>query len=127
VSHHHLSIIPDGGSAQLDKEFARGISRPSYGVNCFANMFNLLAESDTDSAIIHCSAGKDHSGVSLALLIDLLDVDHDKIRDDYDLSKRSLEGLMDRVGAADRPIDGNTIEAQRRLYGAPPEAMFGFR
>ena len=132
VAHHHLSIIPDGGSAQLDEEFGRGISGPRYGsylrygADRFASMFNLLADSDTYPAIIHCSAGKDRTGVSLALLLDLLGVDHDTIRDDYDLSNRSLEGLMDRVRAAGRPIDGDTIEEQRRLYGAPPEAIAGF-
>jgi len=33
---------------------------------------------------------------------------------------------MDRVRAAGRPIEGNTIEEHRHLYGAPPEAMEGF-
>jgi protein-tyrosine phosphatase len=132
VTHHHLSIIPDGGSALLDEEFGRGISGPrygsylKYGADRFASMFNLLAETSTYPAIIHCSAGKDRTGVSLALLLDLLGVDHDTIRDDYDLSNRSLDGLMDRVRAAGNPIEGATHEDHRRLYGAPPEAMAGF-
>ena len=132
VRHHHLSVIPDGGSALLDEEFGRGISGPRYGsylrygAERFANMFKLLAEPDSYPAIVHCSAGKDRTGVSLALLLDLLGVDHETIRDDYDLSNRSLDGLIEMVRAAGRPVDGETFEERRRLYGAPPEAMAGF-
>jgi protein tyrosine/serine phosphatase len=132
VAHHPLSIIPDGGSAKLDELHGRGISAGRYGAylqvgaDKFAQEFHLLAQAETYPVIIHCSAGKDRTGVSLALLQDLLGVDHQTIREDYDLTNRSLDGLMARVTAAGRPIEGDTVEQHQQLYGAPPAAIAGF-
>jgi protein-tyrosine phosphatase len=65
-----------------------------HGADRFASIFNLLADPDTYPAIIHCSHGKDRTCVSLALLLELLRVDHATIRNDYDFFNRSLDGLI---------------------------------
>ena len=33
---------------------------------------------------------------------------------------------MAQVSAAERPLEGDTLEQQQQLYGAPPAAMAGF-
>ena len=46
-------------------------------------------------AVFHCANGKDRTGLSAALLLELLGVPRDDILDDYELSGRYLDGTLE--------------------------------
>ena len=55
-----------------------------------ADVVRALLADDGLPAVIGCAAGKDRTGVTVALLLDLAGVDHATIVDDYALSRRVL-------------------------------------
>ena len=129
---HHLPVIPDGASELLNERFGPGISAGRYlayldlGAESFRALFTLLARADSYPAIIHCTAGKDRTGVSVALLGDLLGVSPEIISADYDLSNRARADLIARLLASGREVPEAPEDELERLYGAPPEAIRGF-
>lgn len=54
----------------------------------FKWIFERLADEDSLPMLIHCAAGKDRTGISIALLLKLLGVDDDTILADYSLSNQ---------------------------------------
>lgn len=54
----------------------------------FGRVLRYLADTANRPAIIHCTAGKDRTGVTIALLLSLLGVPDDIIAADYTLSNR---------------------------------------
>lgn len=88
----------------------------------FGQLLTSLAAPGSVPALIHCTAGKDRTGVAVALLLSVLDVDQTTILDDYVLSathftERSMARLAARIpDAADR-------ERYRAVLGAPRHAM----
>ncbi len=131
--HHRFSILPmldrpGGVTAALDEEHGRGPSGGRYmayldmGAREFAGAVELLANEASYPALIHCTAGKDRTGVLVALLLNVLGVDDDTIVGDYELSNRSTQMLVE---AGRIPNDASPEDLQR-YYGAPPEAMTTF-
>lgn len=88
----------------------------------FGRIITGLAAADGTPALIHCTAGKDRTGVAAALLLAALGVDETTILDDYELSAthytdRSLPGLLARL-----PPDVDPAR-YRAVFGAPRTAM----
>lgn len=71
----------------------------------FSLLFRHLAQAENLPALIHCTAGKDRTGLSVALLLGLLGVDEDTIIADYSLSNlfyqdfvRLSQGIIRQLG-----------------------------
>ncbi|MEV1175132.1 tyrosine-protein phosphatase, partial [Nonomuraea sp. NPDC049784] len=59
----------------------------------------VVAEiADGQPALVHCAAGKDRTGIVVALILDLLGVDHDAIVRDYALTAKALPDIMLMLG-----------------------------
>ena len=82
-----------------------------------------LAESKGHTAIYHCAAGTDRTGIISALLLGLAGVPADTIVDDYALSAHGLRRWILAEGIPDSLVgkDFNLDEPPQFL--APPEAM----
>jgi protein tyrosine/serine phosphatase len=83
----------------------------------FGEIFEALAESSNLPAVIHCAAGKDRTGVTVALLLRLLEVPDEVIVLDYALTDRNMERLMARLVAngyvqADRQYPAHYMRAE---------------
>lgn len=88
----------------------------------FGTIITGLADADGAPALIHCTAGKDRTGVASALLLAALGVDEATILDDYELSAvhftdRNLPRLLARL-----PDDVDPTR-YRAVFGAPRSAM----
>jgi hypothetical protein len=59
-----------------------------------------LAAADTGPALVHCAAGKDRTGVLVALVLDAVGVERDAVVADYALSAERIEALFRRWTAA---------------------------
>jgi protein-tyrosine phosphatase len=72
---------------------------PLYG-----DILRRLAERDNLPALIHCSAGKDRTGIAIALLLLVLGVPEDVVVADYTLSNHYYDSFLTYVGEAIKPI-----------------------
>lgn len=72
--------------------------------------------------LIHCTAGKDRTGIITALMLGLADVDHATIAEDYALTAKFSGGLFDRFRAQTAKAGGDMAILERYLE-SKPEAM----
>jgi protein-tyrosine phosphatase len=86
-------------------------------------IFSALAAHGALPALLHCTAGKDRTGVVVALLLRVLGVDADTIAADYSATEAHLAGefmVNFRRETEARGIDWQMYE---KLLGCPPEFM----
>lgn len=63
----------------------------------FADLFHTVADADNLPLIIHCTAGKDRTGLAIALLLSALGVPDETIIADYTLSNYAFDVLAGRM------------------------------
>lgn len=81
-----------------------------------------IADAPWAPILVHCHAGKDRTGVIIALVLRLAGVGVDAIADDYAISGVQLADMLarDRATAIERGMDGVRVE---RLFTVRREAM----
>jgi protein-tyrosine phosphatase len=89
----------------------------------FGRVLTGLTAQDGVPAVIHCTAGKDRTGLAAALLLSVLGVDDAAVLDDYVLSRvyfseRRLAKLLPRLAEL-----GLDLERYHAVFGAPRHAM----
>ncbi|WP_328722929.1 tyrosine-protein phosphatase [Streptomyces sp. NBC_00247] len=89
----------------------------------FGRVLNGLGAPDGAPAVIHCTAGKDRTGLAAALLLSVLGVDEATVLDDYTLSRlcydeSRMARLLPRLAAL-----GLDEERYHAVFGAPRHAM----
>lgn len=62
------------------------------GASRFAAAARTVAAGDDSAALLHCTAGKDRTGVAVALILGAAGAERDGIVADYELSERNLAG-----------------------------------
>lgn len=94
------------------------------GRDTFGEIFTALAGEDNLPAVIHCAAGKDRTGVTVALLLRLLGVPDEVIVLDYALTDRNMARLIERMELSSA-IPSDIIYSAHFLRAAP-ETMEAF-
>jgi hypothetical protein len=91
----------------------------SHGI---ALAMRAIADAPSTPVLVHCHAGKDRTGVVVALVLRLAGVSVDAIADDYAISGVQLAEMLarDRVVAVERGMDEVRVE---RLFTVRREAM----
>ncbi len=84
-----------------------------------ARALTIVAERQAHPVIVHCAAGKDRTGVLVAVLLGLLGVPEPTIVDDYALSEQAMAALRRRL--IERYPEGRAvIEGADEMFSADP-------
>jgi protein-tyrosine phosphatase len=123
--HLHNPFVPSVGNDQqqyeslesLDVLYMRMIAQASACVSAF---FTELADETNYPLVFYCSAGKDRTGMSAALLLRVLGVSDEQIAADYHLTETlTLDKLQARLKLAGMNLPEHLLYAQ-------PETILGF-
>lgn len=133
AQYHHIPVIPDGGMDRLAQIVGdTGISGKRYlgylelGSETWLKLFALFAEAERHPLLIHCTAGKDRTGVSTALLLSVLGVERSIIEADYVMTNLDVMRQLDFLEAIDALPHGMTKNELEKVAGVPETAMGDF-
>lgn len=118
-------------TAELNGLYGAGITGGRYlhylqmAGERFAKAFRLFAEAPSYPVLVHCTAGKDRTGVLLALVMDVVGVSDEDIAAEYGLSDNSIDALLEYLRATGRVLEGTDAEIRARM-ATPPEKMAEF-
>ncbi|PJF48928.1 MAG: tyrosine-protein phosphatase [Chloroflexi bacterium] len=130
VTLRHIPLLDEASRAEEDILFAR--SRDEWHIyvldrrgETIAEVMRAIAYAAPGAVVLHCTAGKDRTGLIAALLLDLLCVAREDIARDYAVSE---EWLRPRIEQWLEPLD----EAQRAfahslMRTAPEYVQFALR
>lgn len=93
--------------------------------DAFRRIFALFADEANHPLVFHCTAGRDRTGVTAALLLSLLGVSHEDIAEDYHRTGPILQSHADRFIKPGRRME-LTPEQMSRLLMTTADAMRGF-
>jgi protein-tyrosine phosphatase len=79
---------------------------------------------DRHPVLVHCAAGKDRTGVVIALVLELLGVERDVIGLDYSLTRERMPRVIRRLEAEAGRKRASTLPEV--MYGAEPATIEGF-
>ena len=127
VPHRHsLSVIE--ASQQLkdntksrDITYGIGQSGPRYfsvledGESIWREVIQVLLEPESYPILAHCTAGKDRTGITAALVLDLAGVATETISEDYAMSSASVDQLYDYIVDVGRRPEGTPEDAKSRM------------
>lgn len=98
------------------------------GKDAFVQALRLLTDENAGPTMVHCTAGKDRTGVLVALLLSVAGVERQAIVDDYAATRIHAEELFVRLRSVrDQPpmeMDAKTVSSA--LRDAAPETMEAF-
>jgi protein tyrosine/serine phosphatase len=133
AQYHNIAVIPLGGSEHLNQLVGdTGISGRRYlgylgfGAESWIRMFELFAEAERHPLLVHCTAGKDRTGVSTAFLLSVLGVERSIIEADYVLTNRDVARQVAFIESTMGLPDGMDRAALLHLAGIPETAMGEF-
>src|SRR5262249_37309995 len=98
------------------------------GAADIGQVLRQLAEGN-EPALIHCSAGKDRTGVTVAVLMTLLQIPRDQVYREYLKSNEAVDQQIQRAkareqgGATSFRMTALPPDAQRTLSGADPSYL----
>jgi protein-tyrosine phosphatase len=85
-------------------------------------VFDRLTKPQSLPAVVHCTVGKDRTGVIIALILSALGVNDETVIADYALTARVASGLIEKLRA--QALAAGVPEAWcERMFGADPGNM----
>ncbi len=133
ASYRNIAVIPDGGTDRLARLVGdTGISGKRYlgylefGPQTWLDLFELFADARHHPLLLHCTAGKDRTGVSTAFLLSVLGVERSWIEADYLLTNRDVVRQADFIEQHVGLPEGMDRAAMEVAAGVPQNAMRDF-
>lgn len=133
ASYHNIAVIPEGGTTELSRLVGdtaisgkRYLGYLEFGPQTWHKLFALYANAADHPLLIHCTAGKDRTGVSTAFLLTVLGVDRSWIEADYVLTNRDVSRQLDFLEANIGLPEGMSRSDMQHHAGVPENAMTDF-
>ena len=126
----NIAVIPEGGSDKLSRLVGdtrisgkRYLGYLEFGPTTWLRLFGILANKDNLPVVLHCTAGKDRTGVSTAFLLSILGVSREVIEADYLLTNLDTERQADFIESTVGYPEGYDRETMISVAGVPKDAM----
>jgi protein tyrosine/serine phosphatase len=132
IEEHHIEMR----QAAREAAFSAGEDPPAIlaqgylqllelGGAAFARAFERIVARGGTPALVHCSAGKDRTGVLVALMLDAVGVEREAIVADYAATQERMGAVVDRLRSAHAYHD-LARQVPSFVYEARPETMLLF-
>lgn len=125
VRHVHLPLLEQTNEPEefepdlsLGDLYIRMLERASARVRM---LFEAFADAGNLPAVVHCTAGKDRTGLTVALVLQLLGVDESSIVADYAMTDRNMARLIESRREEGQPI--SQVQVPEHYMRAVPETM----
>ena len=115
--------IAAGMADNLVEDYRRQIE---VNADSIIGVLELIADTTARPVVIHCTVGKDRTGIIVALLLDLLGVDHDTIAADYHVTSANIAPIIERIKAAPVFRDNGLADAPMWIFDSQPDTMREF-
>ncbi len=125
VNYLNLPLIKDEETEQVHLSSTRAGIYKAILDQCrsgFEAVFTALARPETFPVVLHCAAGKDRTGLVIALLLSLARVRPEVIAQDYALSQDCLAERI-AIWRAEALLAGQDVALFERDVNAAPENM----
>ncbi|MGY1809520.1 tyrosine-protein phosphatase [Blastococcus sp. SYSU D00669] len=86
----------------------------------------LLAAEGALPAVVHCTAGKDRTGVLVALLLELLGVEREQVVADYAATTANMPAILARIRSSPFFRGNGLAAAPEWIFGSEPGTMRAF-
>jgi protein-tyrosine phosphatase len=96
-----------------------------YGRESIVSAVRDMSEEGQWHTVIHCRAGKDRTGVVMAVLLSLIGVPDNEIAEDYSLTALAMPEIMNRLRQSPTYRD-NVKKLPDEMYSATEETMLKF-
>jgi protein tyrosine/serine phosphatase len=133
AAYHNIAVIPEGGTDQLSRLVGdtaisgrRYLGYLDFGPATWIRMFELFTEARHHPVLVHCTAGKDRTGVTTAFLLAVLGVERALIEADYILTNQDVARQVDFIESTLGLPEGMDRPGMMRIAGVPENAMAEF-
>lgn len=129
VRYHNLPLSTGGpearqrilDSSNMGELYMNLLDAPWYGAR-IVEVLGIIAESENQPVVFHCSVGKDRTGILASVILSLLGVPDETIIEDYALSSQYTEAYINRVNSD--PAGAERFKhIPRHVFEAAPESM----
>ena len=129
----NLPMVPQSGvtQAQIDGGAAGSLLEDyllqlDVNASSITRALRLASDPANRPTLVHCTAGKDRTGIVVALLLDILGVDHETIVADYHVTAANMAPILERIRAAQVYQDNGLATAPEWIFAAEQATMRGF-
>jgi protein-tyrosine phosphatase len=107
IKYRNISFVTDGGSREADEqrfktftnmgEFYLDIVRDrGFGKRIVAAL-EVITEPENHPLVFHCAVGKDRTGILTAMILSLVGVKDEDIKEDYALSEPYMDEILKQI------------------------------
>ncbi len=115
--------IDAGAADNLVDDYMRQIDVNGDSV---VRALRLIADPANRPVFVHCTAGKDRTGIVVALLLTLLGVEDEVIVADYHVTTRNMAPVLERIRTAPVFKENGLAYAPDWIFASEPETMREF-
>jgi protein tyrosine/serine phosphatase len=115
--------IDAGAADNLVEDYLRQID---VNAGSIVEALRLIADPGNRPVVVHCTAGKDRTGIVVAMLLDILGVDHEVIVADYHVTSANMGPILERIRSAQVFQDNGLAAAPMWIFESHPETMREF-
>jgi protein tyrosine/serine phosphatase len=115
--------IEAGAADNLVDDYLRQID---VNAGSIVEALRLISDPANRPVVVHCTAGKDRTGIVIAMLLDILGVDHEAIVADYHLTAANMAPIVERIRRAAVFQENGLAAAPDWIFASEPGTMRAF-